>query len=396
MSGPALPWHRPMTGRDPQESHRASTPLELFFDLCFVVAVAAAAATLHHDLALDHLDGLVGYAMVFFAIWWAWVNYSWFASAYDSDDIIFRLMTFVVMTGVLVVAAGTPRAAEHQEFGMLVIGYVIMRMAMVPLWLRVAREHPAARRTAVRYAVAVTVIQVLWILRTLVFSHGTIAGLSFLALAALELAAPYWAEHAGGGTPWHRHHIAERYELFTIIVLGEVILATTQAISSTLDDHGLEPQILLLVVGALLLVFSMWWIYFKRPMVDSISRETAFVFGYVHYFVFASVAAVGACLAVLVDVIEHPAHLEPRAALLFLAGAASVYMLVLSGLHSLGDRAFSTAVPALTVVATMVIVGLLGLEPGTSVLLMGLAMTASLAEHLRRTNRAAGAEVSPA
>jgi low temperature requirement protein LtrA len=387
MSGPALPWHRPMTGRDPQESHRASTPLELFFDLCFVVAVAAAAATLHHDLTLDHLDGLVGYAMVFFAIWWAWVNYSWFASAYDSDDIIFRLMTFVVMTGVLVVAAGTPRAAEHQEFGMLVIGYVIMRMAMVPLWLRVAREHPAARRTAVRYAVAVTVIQILWILRTIFFSHSTIAGVLFLALAALELAAPYWAEHFGEGTPWHRHHIAERYELFTIIVLGEVILATTQAISSTLDEHGLDAQLLMLIVGALLMVFSMWWIYFKRPMVDSLRRETAFVFGYVHYFVFASVAAVGACLAVLVDVIEHHAEVGSQTAVLLLVGATSVYMLVISGLHSLGDRALSTSVPALSAVAVMCVIGLLGLEPGTSVLLLGLVLAASLADHLRRAAR---------
>jgi low temperature requirement protein LtrA len=387
MSGPALPWHRPMTGRDPQESHRASTPLELFFDLCFVVAVAAAAATLHHDLTLDHLDGLVGYAMVFFAIWWAWVNYSWFASAYDSDDIIFRLMTFVVMTGVLVVAAGTPRAAEHQEFGMLVIGYVIMRMAMVPLWLRVAREHPAARRTAVRYAVAVTVIQILWVLRTIFFSHSTIAGVLFLALAALELAAPYWAEHFGEGTPWHRHHIAERYELFTIIVLGEVILATTQAISSTLDEHGLDAQLLMLIVGALLMVFSMWWIYFKRPMVDSLRRETAFVFGYVHYFVFASVAAVGACLAVLVDVIEHHAEVGSQTAVLLLVGATSVYMLVISGLHSLGDRALSTSVPALSAVAVMCVIGLLGLEPGTSVLLLGLVLAASLADHLRRAAR---------
>ena len=83
-SVPAIPWHRPMSGRDPDEDHRASTPLELFFDLCFVVAVAAAAATLHHDLAHDHLSGIAGYLMVFFAIWWAWLNYSWFASAYDS------------------------------------------------------------------------------------------------------------------------------------------------------------------------------------------------------------------------------------------------------------------------------------------------------------------------
>jgi low temperature requirement protein LtrA len=270
---------------------------------------------------------------------------------------------------------------------MLVVGYVIMRLAMVPLWLRVAREHPAARRTALRYAFAVSVIQVLWILRTIFFSHSTIGGVLFLALAALELAAPYWAEHAGGGTPWHRHHIAERYELFTIIVLGEVILATTQAISSTLDRQGLDAQLLMLIVGALLMVFSMWWIYFKRPMVDSLRRETAFVFGYVHYFVFASVAAVGACLAVLVDVIEHHAEVESQTAVLLLVGAASIYMLVISGLHSLGDRALSTSVPALSAVAVMCVIGLLGLEPGTSVLLLGLALAGSLADHLRRATR---------
>jgi low temperature requirement protein LtrA len=388
MSGiPALPWHRPMSGRDPEEPHRTSTPLELFFDLCFVVAVAAAAATLHHDLALGHLDGLVGYAMVFFAIWWAWVNYSWFASAYDSDDIVFRLLTFVVMAGVLVVAAGTPRAAEHQDFGMLVFGYVIMRLAMVPLWLRVAREHPGARRTAHRYAVGITVIQALWILRTVLFGHDMIGGVLFAALVLLEMAVPYWAEHVGSGTPWHRHHIAERNELFTIIVLGEVLLATTQAISATLDEHGLETQKLLLIVGGLLIVFSMWWFYFKRPMVDSLNHETAFIFGYAHYFVFASAAAVGACLAVLIEVIEHHAEISSRPAVLLLAAAASVYLLVISGLHSLGDRALSTAVPALTMVVVMGAIGLLGLAPGTSVLLLGLALATSLADHLRRASR---------
>ena len=310
MSGvPAVPWHRPMSGRDPDEEHRASTPLELFFDLCFVVAVAAAAATLHHDLAHDHLSGLAGYAMVFFAIWWAWVNYSWFASAYDTGDIIFRLLTFVVMTGVLVVAAGAPRAAgEEHDFWVLVVGYVIMRVAMVPLWLRVAREHPDARRTALRYAGGD---------RRHPGPLGRCARSSSAtarSVGALRRArrASRWRRPTGpstpGRTPWHRHHIAERYELFTIIVLGEVILATTQAISGTLDEHGLDTQLLLLIVGALLMVFSMWWIYFKRPMVDSLTPETSFVFGYVHYFVFASVAAVGACLAVLVDVVQHEAH----------------------------------------------------------------------------------------
>ncbi len=382
-----------MVGRDPHESHRTSTPLELFFDLCFVVAVAAAASTLHHDLAEGHLAGLGGYAMVFFAIWWAWVNYSWFASAYDTGDVVFWLLTFVVMTGVLVLAAGTPKAAgADHDFTLIVVGYVIMRVAMIPLWLRVAREHPEARGTALRYAGAITVIQVFWVLRIFVFGHGAAGWVSFVALALVEMAAPFWAEHRWS-TPWHRHHIAERYELFTIIVLGEVILATTQAISGTLDGHGLEVQLLLLVLGALVLVFSMWWVYFKRPMVDALSQETAFVFGYVHYFVFASAAAVGACLAMLVDVVEHHARVAPGMAVLLLAGSVSVYLLVIAGIHSLADASLSTAVPALAVVVAVWVVAALGLEPGTSVLLVALAVALSLVDHVRRANRVASGSV---
>ncbi|MET0837228.1 MAG: low temperature requirement protein A [Marmoricola sp.] len=390
MSGATpIPWHRPMAGRDPDEEHRASTPLELFFDLCFVVAVAAAAATLHHDLSHGHLSGIAGYAMVFFAIWWAWVNYSWFASAYDTDDVIFRLLTFVVMTGVLVLAAGTPQAAgEDHNFGLIVVGYLIMRVAMVPLWLRVSREHPEARGTALRYVAAIIVIQALWVLRLFLFGDWTGSWVSFLVLVVLEMATPFWAEHRWT-TPWHRHHIAERYELFTIIVLGEVILATTQAIAGTLDGHGLQTQLLLLIVGALFLVFSMWWVYFKRPMVDSLRQETSFVFGYVHSFAFASAAAVGACLAVLVDIVEHDAHIGSRTGVLLLAAAVSVYLLVIAGLHSLGDRSLAPAMPVVVLVAGIWVIGLLGLGPGTSVLLIGLAVALSLADHVRRSNRLA-------
>ncbi len=390
MSGvPAVPWHRPMSGRDPDEQHRSSTPLELFFDLCFVVAVAAAAESLHHDLAHDHLSGYVWYAAVFFGIWWAWVNYSWFASAYDSGDASFRLLTFVVMTGVLVLAAGVPRAAgEEHDFWVLVVGYVIMRVAMIPLWLRVAREHPECRTTALRYAGGIAVLQVLWVLRTALVPHEALGWVMFALLVVLELALPYWAEHAGQ-TPWHRHHIAERYELLTIIVLGEVILATTQAISGAVDAHGLDGQLVLLILGGLLLVFSMWWIYFKAPVVDEITRRTAFVFGYAHYFVFASVAATGATLAVLVDVLQHDAHLGHRPALALLAVPVSVYLLTVSGLHSLADGMPSTIVPAVVTATLVWAVVLLGPDPGTGVFLVGAVLALSLADFVRRTNRAA-------
>src|ERR1700753_3380325 len=91
-----------MRARTRTEPDRAATPLELFFDLCFVVAVSLAAARLHHSFTEDHVGpGLLGYLMVFFAIWWAWMNFTWFASAYDTDDGPYRLATLVQMGGAL-------------------------------------------------------------------------------------------------------------------------------------------------------------------------------------------------------------------------------------------------------------------------------------------------------
>src|SRR5882762_6050648 len=109
--------HARMAGRDPGEAHRASTPLELFFDLTFVVAVSQAASGLHHGLVEGHAgDALLGFPLVFFGIWWAWMNFTWFASAYDTDDGLYRLTTLVQIAGVLVFAAGVPRAFTDGQF----------------------------------------------------------------------------------------------------------------------------------------------------------------------------------------------------------------------------------------------------------------------------------------
>ncbi|HEX8803081.1 MAG TPA: low temperature requirement protein A, partial [Acidimicrobiales bacterium] len=111
---------RPLGPRSPDEEHRAATPLELFFDLCFVVAVAQAADGLHHALAeADMVSALVGYPSVFFAVWWAWMNFTWFASAYDNDDVPYRLTVLVQIAGVLILAAGVPRAFADEDFGVV-------------------------------------------------------------------------------------------------------------------------------------------------------------------------------------------------------------------------------------------------------------------------------------
>ena len=131
-----------------------STPLELFFDLCFVVAVAQASASLHHELVEGHIaDGIVGFLMGFFGVWWAWMNFTWFASAHDADDVPYRLLTLLQMAGVLVYAAGVPAAVEDHVFTLAVVGYLIMRAALITQWLRVARHHPDLRSSfaAVRH-----------------------------------------------------------------------------------------------------------------------------------------------------------------------------------------------------------------------------------------------------
>src|SRR5436190_21970863 len=96
---------RRMRGRDPHESHRVATPLELLFDLTFVIAFGLAAAQFAHALAEAHyFTALAGFGFACFAICWAWINFSWFASAYDTDDWIFRTVTMVQMIGVIVLA----------------------------------------------------------------------------------------------------------------------------------------------------------------------------------------------------------------------------------------------------------------------------------------------------
>ena len=407
-----VPWSRRMGPRDPHESHRVATPLELFFDLVFVVAIASAAAELHHGLSAGHVETAVGYTMVFFAIWWAWMNYTWFASAYDSDDVVFRLLTFTIMTGSLMLAAGVPDLFDDGQSGLVVAGYAVMRLGMVALWLRAARAHPAGRRTALTYAVGITVVQVLWIARLLVDGEGVLMSTFFLLVLA-ELAVPILAERVGGPTPFHPHHIAERFALFTIIVLGEVILASVQALQGALAappdaasaGHAVEPgaaaepgatggmsgSLAMLIAGGLLLVFSLWWLYFKREHVDLIGqgRALTWAFSYAHIVVFASVAAVGAALAAAVDVVQGVAQASPRMVALALATALSLYALTLSSLHAIADRKPAVVGAAATLAAVAVVVALLDLDMGLRVLLMGLAAAGSVAQHVWATHRPA-------
>ena len=120
--------HRsPMTGRDPHESHRVATPLELLYDLTFVVAFSAAGNEAAHYVSDGHWHtALIGFGFAMFAVTWAWIQNTWFASAYDNDDWIYRLLTMVQMIGVLVLALGLPPMFESLDEGVHVDNRVMV------------------------------------------------------------------------------------------------------------------------------------------------------------------------------------------------------------------------------------------------------------------------------
>ncbi|MBE2315708.1 low temperature requirement protein A [Solirubrobacter sp. CPCC 204708] len=289
-----------MTARSIDEPHRTATQLELFFDLTFVVAIAALTSRFAHAVEDGHaLDALVPCLQVFFAIWWAWMNHTWFASSFDTDDVAFRLLTLVQMAGVLVLAAGVPAALEDNDYTAVTSGYLVMRVGLIAQWLRAAVEDPASRRTALRYAVGITLADAGWVARLLVadeLSDGWLLAL-FGALTAFELAVPLWAERARP-TSWHPHHIAERYGLFAIILLGESVLAAFMGVQRALADDGVSAPLVAVGVAALVLVFALWWLYFLQPVGDGLaaSRDRSYLWGYGHYGVFAALALVGAGL----------------------------------------------------------------------------------------------------
>jgi low temperature requirement protein LtrA len=356
-------WVVPMRSRDYAEAHRTATPLELLFDLTFVVAVALLASELAHSIAEDHAgQGVFSYLMVFFAIWWAWMNFTWFASAYDTDDVAYRLLTVMQMGGVLVLAAGVPAAFEGQDFGVVTLGYVIMRVAMLTQWLRAARRDIQRRATCRRYVGGTAAVQVFWVLRLLLPPGWGIVG--FFVLVTAELLVPWWAERAHG-TTWHPHHIAERYGLFTIIVLGECVLAATTAVQAAFTASGVSPDLVVAGVGALLLLFGLWWIYFLKSAGAGLEqrRHLSFLWGYGHFGIFAALAALGAGLEVVAENLTH--HIAASAPLVALAVAlpVAVFLVLVWAIHApLAPRPRSHLVAIL--LAATVTVGIAG---GTTV-----------------------------
>ncbi len=316
---------RHMTGRDPGEPHRAVTSLEQLFDLTFATCFSLAASQLALGLSAGrYAAALLGFGFASFAICWAWINFSWFASAYDTDDWVFRLVTMRQMVGVLVLAIGLPRMFASIAQGgrvdnsIMVLGYVIMRLALVFQWLRAARQDPARRRACLTYAVAISIAQAGWVWQIAVHFSTAVAFIVGSFLGLIELMGPVLAERRDGGTPWHAHHIAERHSSLAIMALGEGIVGTIAALSAVVERQGWTLDATLVGVAGTALTFGIWWLYDLLPSAPVLEahRNRAFGWGIGQVLIVTAIVATGAGLHVAAYFIEHRTQISPLAAVL--------------------------------------------------------------------------------
>ncbi len=350
---------RRMTGRDPGEPHRSTSPLELLFDLTFVVAFAQASDQLAHLVAEGHImAALAGFTFIMFAVCWAWISYTWFASAFDTDDWYFRILTLIQMIGVVIVALGIPDvfgsidSGEPLDIRVVVAGYVVMRVAMVVMWLRVARQDPARRRTALLYVVFTAGAQLGWVTLAVarISDIPLLIGL-ILALWVVELGGPVVSTWEGNGakenwqgTPWHARHITERYGLLVIIALGEGILGTIVAVSALVAHVGWSVETVLVVIAGVGLTFGLWWTYFIFPSAEVLRRHRnrKWAWSYGHILLFAGIAAVGAGLHVAAYAVEGVAVIGTVGVVLAVAIPVFVFGVTFFVLWSVLFRAVDT------------------------------------------------------
>jgi len=319
---------RPVVLREFGVEERHATWLELFFDLCFVAAVASLADTLHHE---PNFGGIVRFAGLFVPVWWAWMGYTWYATAFDNDDGLFRVSYLAAMLAVIVLAA-TAGAVGVSGSTVFVLAYVVLQLILAALHYRAWRAaDPALRRFCTRYGFGDALGAAVW-LSSLAFAEPVRPAIWALGMLVLMI-TPVVAVHSFRGRAFDPMHIPERYGLFTLIVLGESIVVVVAGAAQS----GITPLPALVGAAGFGIAACVWWIYFDSVKALGLRREnllSSFTWGYGHLLIFAGIAAaaVGVEFAIESAAHDQPLGVAERAAL---CGGLVAYLLAISGIHAI-------------------------------------------------------------
>jgi len=240
--------------RTAEESERTATWLELFYDLVFVAAVAMMGTRLVHEVSWA---GVASYLAYFALVWWLWASHTFYADRYDTDDLIYRLLAGAQMVAVAVIAVSLSlgEAGSTQAFA---LGYTAARIILLLLYARAYRHVPGTRALVRGYLVGFGAASAIWLIS--IFTPEPVRfwlwGLAF----AVDLATPFAVRKIQAAAPLDRSHLPERFGLFTILVLGESIVAVTLGLSHV----AWQTQTTLVGIFGLGAATCLWWINFEH------------------------------------------------------------------------------------------------------------------------------------
>ena len=327
------PWLKPPRLRTLDEtSERHASWLELFFDIVFVVAIAQLA----HELVVDHtLEGFAWFGGLFLPVFIAWQGFTFYADRFDTDDVVFRAVMLLAMLAIAALAVQVPDV-PHGESAGFVVAYVVLRSLMVGLYVRSYRHVPEARPLIVRYGSGYSVGIAVW-LASLAVDEPARFALWAVALA-LEYALPIVSRNVHAFIPVDVSHVPERFALFTIIVLGESVLAVALGTA----DSDWHPASAASAALGFVSIAALWWVYFDIGPAIELRRApgTILTFAYVHIPLLLALTAVAAGVNILIEQADAE-HLDTGARVA-LGGGTAVYLVCLT----MTQRATARGVPA--------------------------------------------------
>lgn len=333
---PRVTFARPphLRSADGLEVGRRVTWLELFFDLVFVAAVAQVGTHLRDDYTAA---GVVRFSGLFVLIWWAWLGHTTYCTRFDTDDVLQRAFTGLQMFLAIVMAINSTGALSSRDSAGFAAAYSVMRFVLVAQYWRV-RHVSQARGLVLRLASGCAVAAMLWLASAFVAPPARFVIWS--AALAIDVATPLFTTSHLVRVPHDAAHLPERYGLFTIILLGESVVAV---MSGMQHQEFWSLSAASSAILGLALLFAVWWWYFDgidaatERFVRSSRDATRFhLWSYAHLPLYLAVAITGVGLEhVITTATTAPLHL---AELWILTGAVSVLMTAMTVISASSHR----------------------------------------------------------